>query len=96
MPSLFYKAFLIFLSQAAKKHIFFIMDMWSDQNYCFYLAIIAYWITTLKGTTVLHLKTVLIAFYHFYEHYNGKLIIQIVLHLFNRAKIIAKMNAFLL
>jgi len=72
MPSSSCEAFLISLSQAAEGRISFTMDMWSDQNRHSYLAITAHWIIMLKGTTVLQLKTALIAFYCLYGRHNGK------------------------
>jgi hypothetical protein len=94
MPSLSCEAFLISLSQAAEGRISFTMDMWSDQNRRSYLAITAHWIAKLKGTTVLHLKTALIAFHRLYGGHDGKSIAQIVLCLLDRAKITVKVNTY--
>lgn len=72
------------------------MDMWSDQNRRSFLAITAHWVATLKGTTILHLKTALIAFHRLHGGHDGKSIARTVLRLLDRAGITVKVNAFLL
>jgi hypothetical protein len=55
-----------FLNQASMGQISITADVWSDQNRRPFLAMTAHWVAKVEETSVLQLKSALIAFHHLY------------------------------
>ena len=70
----------------------FTLDMWLGQNSQNYLAITAHWIAELEGTISLQLKAALIAFHYLCEGHTGKSMVQTVMHLLDRVRVMVNVR----
>jgi len=72
--------------------ISFTLDTWSDQRRGSFLAVTAHWVVSVKGTSVLQLKTALIAFHRLCQNHTGKSMARTVMHLLDRADVTVKVR----
>lgn len=73
-------------------HVSFTSDIWAGGNSQDYLAITAHWIAATKGSSLLTLKSALIAFHQLRRNHTGKELARTVIALLDRAGVTVKVR----
>ena len=73
-------------------HISYTMDIWSNNNWCSFLAVTTHWIVEDPSSGSLKLRSALLAFHQIHGDHTSQSLAKIDLHLLDRAKTTAKVG----